>query len=98
MWADLGFGGDREHVGRRLRITGVASRSRQAPLRKEVTMSQPYRSSGQPAEPRRPAAPAPVRTAVTLMYAGAAVSTVTVIVALALIPPSRPASARRTRA
>ena len=48
-------------------------------------MSQPYPSSGQPAGPLRPA-PAPVRTAVTLMYAGAAVSTVTVIIALALIP------------
>ena len=49
-------------------------------------MSQPYPSSGQPAEPRRPPAPAPVRTAVKLMYAGAAVSTVTLIIALALIP------------
>jgi uncharacterized membrane protein (UPF0136 family) len=49
-------------------------------------MYQPYLSSGQPAGPPRPAAPAPVRTAVTLMYAGAAVSTVTVIIALALIP------------
>ena len=49
-------------------------------------MSQPYPPSGQPAGPLRPAAPAPVRTAVTLMYAGAAVSTVTVIIALALIP------------
>ena len=49
-------------------------------------MSQPYLSSGQPAGPLRPAAPAPVRTAVTLMYAGAAVSAVTVIIALALIP------------
>jgi hypothetical protein len=55
-------------------------------LQKEVTMSQPYPSSGQPAGPLRPAAPAPVRTAVTLMYAGAAVSAVTVIIALALIP------------
>ena len=49
-------------------------------------MSQPYPPSGQPAGPLRPAAPAPVRTAVTLMYAGAAVSTVTVIIAVALIP------------
>jgi hypothetical protein len=55
-------------------------------LQKEVAMSQPYPSSGQPAGPLRPAAPVPVRTAVTLMYAGAAVSTVTVIIALALIP------------
>ena len=49
-------------------------------------MSQPYPSSGQPAEPLRLPAPAPVRTAVKLMYAGAAVSTVTLIIALALIP------------
>ena len=49
-------------------------------------MSQPYPSSGQPAEPLRPAAPVPVRAAVKLMYAGAAVSTVTLIIALALIP------------
>ena len=49
-------------------------------------MSQPYPSSGQPAEPRRPAVPVPVRSAVTFMYVGAAVSTVTLIIALALIP------------
>jgi hypothetical protein len=46
-------------------------------------MYQPYPSSGQPAGPLRPAAPAPVRTAVKLMYAGAAVSVVPLIVALA---------------
>ena len=46
-------------------------------------MSQPCPSSGQPAGPLRPAAPVPVRTAVTLMYAGAAVSTVPLIIALA---------------
>jgi hypothetical protein len=49
-------------------------------------MSQPYQSSGRPAGPPRPAAPVPVLTAVKLMYAGAAVSTVTLIIALALIP------------
>ena len=49
-------------------------------------MSQPDPSSGQPAGPLRPPAPVPVRTAVKLMYAGAAVSTVTLIIALALIP------------
>ena len=86
MWADLGFGGDREHVWRRLRITDIASRSRQAPLQKEVTMSQPYPSSRQQAEPLRPPVPVPVLTAVKLMYAGAAVSTVTLIIAVALIP------------
>jgi hypothetical protein len=60
-------------------------------LQKEVTMSQPYPSSGQPAGPLRPPVPAPVRTAVTLMYAGAAVSTVSVIIALALIPATKAA-------
>jgi hypothetical protein len=46
-------------------------------------MSQPYPSSGQPAGPLRPGAPVPVLTAVKLMYAGAAVSTVPLIIALA---------------
>jgi hypothetical protein len=46
---------------------------------------QPYPSSGQPV-PLRPAAPAPVLTAVKLMYAGAAVSAGTLIISLALIP------------
>ena len=49
-------------------------------------MYQPYPSSGQPAEPSRPPAPAPVQTAVKLMYAGAAISAVTAIIVLALIP------------
>jgi hypothetical protein len=43
-------------------------------------MYQPYPSSGQPAGPLRPPAPAPVLTAVKLMYAGAAVSTVKLII------------------
>ncbi|HEY6310146.1 MAG TPA: hypothetical protein VIY52_04985 [Streptosporangiaceae bacterium] len=46
-------------------------------------MYQPYPSSGQPAGPLRSPAPAPVRTAVKLVYAGAAVSTVPLIIALA---------------
>jgi hypothetical protein len=49
-------------------------------------MSQPYPSRRQPAGPLRPPTPPPVRTAVKLMYAAAAVSTVTVIIVLALIP------------
>ncbi|HEY5016142.1 MAG TPA: hypothetical protein VIJ82_10070 [Streptosporangiaceae bacterium] len=57
---------------------------RQAPLA-EVTMYQPYPSSGQPVEPLRPPAPAPVLTAVKLMYAGATVNTVTLIISLSLI-------------
>jgi hypothetical protein len=48
-------------------------------------MYQPYLPGGQPVEPLRPAAPAPVRAAVKLMYAGAAVSTVPLIIALAYL-------------
>jgi hypothetical protein len=48
-------------------------------------MYQPYPSSGQPVEPARPRAPAPVLTAVKLMSAGAAVSAVELIIGLALI-------------
>jgi hypothetical protein len=48
-------------------------------------MYQPYPSSGQSAEPQQPPAPAPVRTAVKLMYVGAAVWTVLLISALVLI-------------
>jgi hypothetical protein len=44
---------------------------------------QPYPSRGQPAGPLRAPAPVPVLTAVKLMYAGAAVSIVPLIVALA---------------
>jgi hypothetical protein len=46
-------------------------------------MPQPYSSDGQPARPERPPAPAPVRTAIRLMYAGAAISAVPLIAALA---------------
>jgi hypothetical protein len=46
-------------------------------------MYQPYRSSGQPTKPLRPPAPAPVLDAVKVMYVGAAVSTVPLIIALA---------------
>jgi hypothetical protein len=48
-------------------------------------MYQPYPSSGEPVEPLRPPVPAPVRTAVKLMYAGAAISTVQLIIALAYV-------------
>ena len=48
-------------------------------------MYQPCPSSGQSAGPLRPPAPAPVLTAVKLMYAGAAVSAVELIIGLALI-------------
>jgi hypothetical protein len=45
-------------------------------------MYQPYPSGGKPVEPERPPAPAPVQNAVKLMYAGAAVSTVSLIISL----------------
>jgi hypothetical protein len=51
----------------------------------EVIMYQPYPSSGQSVEPDQPAAPATVQKAVKLMYAGAAVSTVSLIVSLVSI-------------
>jgi hypothetical protein len=48
-------------------------------------MYQPYPSGGKPVEPERPPAPAPVQNAVKLMYAGAAVSTVSLVISLANI-------------
>jgi hypothetical protein len=45
-------------------------------------MYQPYPSGGSTVEPERPAAPSTVQNAVKLMYAGAAVSTVSLIVSL----------------
>jgi hypothetical protein len=48
-------------------------------------MYQPYPSTDQTAGPLRPAVPAPVRTAVKLMHAGAAISIVPLIIALASI-------------
>ena len=48
-------------------------------------MYQSYPSSGPSAEPERPAAPAPVRTAVKFMHAGAALATVPLIIALAYV-------------
>jgi hypothetical protein len=52
-------------------------------------MYQSYPTSGQPTEPERPPAPAPVRTAVKLMYAGAAVSVVPLIITLPSIGDSK---------
>ena len=57
-------------------------------------MYQPYPSSGQPAGPLRSPAPAPVLTAVKLMYAGAAVSAAALIIGLALIVIDINAAAR----
>ncbi len=45
-------------------------------------MYQPYPSSGKPVEPERPPAPPSVLQAVKLMYAGAAVSTVSLFISL----------------
>jgi hypothetical protein len=50
-----------------------------------ATTSQLYTSTGQPARPVRPAAPAPVLAAVKLMYGGAAGTAVQLIIALAVI-------------
>jgi hypothetical protein len=48
-------------------------------------MYQPYPPGSQPPGPLRPPAPAPVLTAVKLMYAGAAISTVNLISGLVFI-------------
>ena len=48
-------------------------------------MYQPYPSSGKPVEPERPPAPPSVLNAVKLMYVGAAVSTVSLIISLVSI-------------
>ncbi len=48
-------------------------------------MYQPYPSGGSTVEPERPSAPPTVVTAVKLMYAGAAVSTISLIVSLVSI-------------
>jgi len=48
-------------------------------------MYQPYPSTDKPVEPERPEAPQSVLNAVKLMYAGAAVSTVSLIISLVSI-------------
>jgi hypothetical protein len=48
-------------------------------------MHQPYPSDGQLVEPLRQPAPGPVRTAVRFMYAGAAVSLVSLIIVLPVV-------------
>src|SRR6516164_6340813 len=48
-------------------------------------MYQPYPSTDKPVEPERPQAPQSVLNAVKLMYAGAAVSTVSLIISLVSI-------------
>ncbi len=46
---------------------------------------QPYPSSGQPVEPERPPAPPSVLNAVKLMYVGAAISVISLVISLASI-------------
>ena len=59
-------------------------------------MVQRYPSSGKPVELERPPAPSSVVNAVKLMYAGAAVSTVSLIISLANISGTK-AAIRRAR-
>jgi hypothetical protein len=59
-------------------------------------MVQPYPSSAKPVEPERPPAPQSVANAVKLMYAGAAVSTVSLIVSLVDISGTK-AAIRKAR-
>jgi hypothetical protein len=59
-------------------------------------MVQPYPSSAKPVEPERPPAPPSVLNAVKLMYAGAAVSTVSLIVSLVDISGTK-AAIRKAR-
>ena len=57
-------------------------------------MYQPHPPTGQPAGPPRPSAPAPVRTAVKLMFAGAGLTAAWLIIGLALIITDIQAAAR----
>jgi hypothetical protein len=59
-------------------------------------MYQPYPYGGKPVEPERPPIPAPVQNAVKLMYAGAAVSTVSLVISLANISSTK-AAIRKAR-
>jgi hypothetical protein len=59
-------------------------------------MYQPYPSSGKPVEPVQPAAPPSVLNAVKLMYAGAAVSTVSLVISLVDISGTK-AAIRKAR-
>jgi hypothetical protein len=54
-------------------------------------MYQPYPSTDRPVEPDKPPAPQSVLNAVKLMYAGAAVSTVSLIISLATISGTKDA-------
>jgi hypothetical protein len=54
-------------------------------------MVQRYPSSGKPLETEQPPAPQPVQNAVKLMYVGAAISTVSLILSLVFISTIKPA-------
>jgi len=54
-------------------------------------MYEPYPTSGKPVEPERPPAPPSVQNAVKLMYAGAAVSVISLIISLADISGTKDA-------
>jgi hypothetical protein len=54
-------------------------------------MYQPYPSTGKPVEPERPPAPPSVLNAVKLMYVGAAVSTVSLVISLTSISGTKAA-------
>ena len=59
-------------------------------------MVQPYPSTGKSVEPEQPAAPPSVLTAVKLMYVGAAVSTVSLVISLVDISGTK-AAIRKAR-
>jgi len=59
-------------------------------------MVQPYPSTGKPVEPERPAPPPSVLNAVKLMYVGAAVSTVSLVISLVDISGTK-AAIRKAR-
>jgi hypothetical protein len=59
-------------------------------------MVQPYPSGGKPVELQRPPAPQSVANAVKLMYAGAAVSTISLVISLADISGTK-AAIRKAR-
>jgi len=57
-------------------------------------MHQSHPCTGQPTQPPRPPAPAPVLSAAKLMYAGAAVSAITLIISMAIAIDDVTAAAR----
>jgi hypothetical protein len=59
-------------------------------------MYQPYPSSGKSVQPERPPAPVSVLNAVKLMYAGAAISTVSLVISLADVSGTK-AAIRKAR-